>query len=734
LADDATSADQVALSVCESLSLKVVTLDARSLSQRRLPEDEAAVWIINSGTRALSSEEAYLRGQQLAVGMFSKGTNLPLVQIDSRLRGVRNALRGLYESLDFAVLLFVPAEPALGRLVQNGIYYHLDDTRPTPFHQSRLASSAERPLKTSDLREIVADELGIACEKVFSLDDQVMSRGPDAFADLIRGFERQGKSVVIPDVYNLEHFETVNAALKKLVSEKVLVAGSRTYLRSFLASFAGDRMGTMQTTSLAQTIDRRRKGAPLAIICSRESATNLQVEYAQRGLGPNLITVGFDSGVILAEERKIQCEVERAQQLVLRSLKAMRPVLVLPSGLESGAPPAVQQRHLTAISEVIASHPLLRHVTSLFVSGGQTAETVRNILGVSAVEIKGAFQESIPWGLPLEGPLKRTPLVTKGGRMGSQDVLFHFFEQGHPLPRANILPVVTPLTASGDIDEAGIERLILHLARLGTTDVFPVGNAGEFRFLENASRLKALEIFARQAKGTLRVFAGVTGDSAEETMRNYEAASGLGVFAAVVMPLFFLTNSEKIVPFVKSLAAIQSGLPLVLYNNPGRTRGQNISFEAVEAVGFPVIALKDSSGDLERLDQYLSALPVYQGQQRQFLEGYLHGARGTVGIIGHVSSLPNEFFAPGTSASRREEIARSINELSQRLKQGGAEVAAYKFLLSLMGVMGETVASNEPIRCLTAAQKELIRANNSDLISCCSGAQAAVLSPQQRPT
>jgi dihydrodipicolinate synthase/N-acetylneuraminate lyase len=205
------------------------------------------------------------------------------------------------------------------------------------------------------------------------------------------------------------------------------------------------------------------------------------------------------------------------------------------------------------------------------------------------------------------------------------------------------------------------------------------------------------------------VFAGITGVTAEETKNNYEAAGKLGVYAAVVMPLYFLERSEEIAPFVESLRAIRPGLPLVLYNNPERTRGQHIAFEAVELLEYPVVAIKDSSGDLSRFDRYLSCMPVYEGQQRQFLEGYLHGARGTIGIIGHVSALPNEFYAPTTTASRREEIAREINDLSKRVKQGGAEVAAYKYVLSLRGVMGDTVASNEPARDLTETQKEQIR-------------------------
>lgn len=301
--------------------------------------------------------------------------------------------------------------------------------------------------------------------------------------------------------------------------------------------------------------------------------------------------------------------------------------------------------------------------------------------------------------------------------MGERDVLFDFFEQGHPLPRSNVLPVVTPLTGGREIDEAGIEKLVGHLVDLGTTDIFAVGNAGEFRFLTNERRLQALEAFARSARGRLRVFAGVTGDSAEETLHNYQVASRFEVVAAVLMPLYFLKSSDEIVPFVQRLASISSGLPVVLYNNAERTRGENISFEAVEAVPFPVIAIKDSSGDVARLARYARTMPVYQGQQRQFLEGYLQGARGTVALIGHVSPLPNEFFAPSTTALLREEIARDINDLSKTVKQGGAEVAAYKYLLSLVGVMGDTVASSEPNRELTAAQREAIRAKNAELIN-----------------
>jgi len=638
------------------------------------------------------------------------------VQIDSRLRGIGNALWGLYEALDFDCLLLVPAEPELGRLVRGGVFYHVEDGRLTPFHQSVLAGSAECAVRTSDLREWTTQELGSGREQVILIDEEQVARGSSAVVDCVRGLKGRGKCVVIPDVGAQEHFELLIAAAKELRQAKVLLAASRTFLRDYFVSLAAGMGGRAPRMPLTQAVDRRKRGAPLAVVCSQEPAMNAQMEYARRALGPNLVTVEFDSSVLQTGGKEIGREIERVQTLVFRSLRAMRPVLLHSSRGPLATASTADQHLLAAICKVLGGAKLHRHLTALFISGGQTAETLKQALGIAAVEIRGAFQESVPWGVPLEGDFSQVPLVTKGGRMGSESVLFEFFEQGHPLPRANIVPVVTPLTRGKEIDEAGIERFINHLARLGTTDIFAVGNAGEFRFLTNQQRLSALEIFARKARGKLRVFAGVTGDNAEETRRNYEVASGLGVYAAVIMPLYFLGSSEEIVPFVESLGATGAALPLVLYNNPERTRGENISFEAVEALEFPVVALKDSSVDLDRLDRYLGGLPVYEGQQRQFLEGYLHGARGAVGIIGHISSLPNEFFAPTTTGARREEIAREINDLSKTAKQGGAEVAAYKYVLSLMGVMGDTVASTEPDRELTPAQRELIRRANVGLL------------------
>ncbi len=354
LADDATSADQMALSVCETLGKKVVTTDTRFLSQRGLPVEEGCIWVINSEARAMSAESARSQNHDLATRIFPREKHIPFLQIDSRLRGIRNALQGIYESLDFEFLLFVPAEPELGRLVENGIYYHLEDGRLTPFHQSQLAISAKPPLESSDLRAFIAGELGVSAERVVSIKQETVARGPNAIVAAIRGIRKQDKAILIPDVAGPEHVEAVIAAWKALSPNRILLAGSRTFLRSLFASFADCKAEPPQASLLSQAIDRTLKGAPLAIVASLEPAMRRQIEYAQRGLGPNLVTVVFDSSVLVTDEDQTRREIERVHRLVQEFLKARRPVLLHTSRAQLSADHTFRQKCLDALSRVIA--------------------------------------------------------------------------------------------------------------------------------------------------------------------------------------------------------------------------------------------------------------------------------------------------------------------------------------------------------------------------------------------
>lgn len=711
LADDATAADQLALSVRETLGVPVFSVDILAANRSTWPPDSLRV--LNTGCRALTPEAARARLGQLAA-LWQDAGALPLVQVDSRLRGLGNALRGLLDRLRFDALVLVPAEPELGRLVRNGVAYHVENGRWTPIHQSALAGPW---LRTAELPALVGQELDLPPERIRCLPEALVGCGSERLAAELERLPPGERTVVIPDVTRQEHLTLISTAVARVRTRRILLAGSRTFLRAYFAALSGSRPASATGNGLTALVDRKRRAAPLAVVASTEPAVRAQRDFARRGLGPNLVRIEFDPACARAEPSRLAAEISRVSDAARRALRAMRPVLLETAESPTLSDPTEQQRLVDALAAAVADRSVIGQVSALLAAGGQTAEALRRALGAGVVEICGRFEPGVPWGRVREGMAGGLPLVTKGGRMGSESGLARFFEQAHPWPRSNILPVVTPLTTDRQLDAAGIERLIAHLLRLGTTDIFAVGNAGEFRFLSPAQRREALERFVRAAGDRLRVFAGITGDTPEESSALYETAARLGVCAAVAMPLYFLKRSEDILPWIERLRATGANLPLILYNNPERTRGENIAFEVVEALEFPVVAIKDSSGDVARLSRYAASFPVYQGQQRQLWEGWLHGARGAVAIIGHVSPLPNQFFALDIPPERREAIARQINELSQRLKQGAPEVAAYKFVLSLAGIIGETVAADEPARQLTPQQRELIRRHTTELVA-----------------
>lgn len=410
LGDDATSTDQIALAVLEILGKRVMTTDAESLQRSCRSFDRLFVRVINTGTRALSHADADARNQFLARHVLPGEASIPVLQIDSRLRGIGNALRGIYESLDFDLLLFVPAEPELDRLIHNGVFCHVEDGRLIPFHQSRLANPLETPLQISDLRDFVAAEMGVSAELIISINEEVVSKGPDAVANLIRGIARHRKPILIPDVTGTEHFEAVVLAKRKLEGVRVLIAGSRTFLRSYFASSGVCKTGIQPMRSLSQGIDRQKRGAPLAVISSLEPAMNSQIEYAQRALGPNLVTVAFDSSVVLADGQGIRQEIDRAQQLILQSLKAMRPVLLQTSRTRVCTDPAFRQKHLNALSEVVADERIHRHLTSLSSPAARPSKRSNRHWISRLLKSRGRFRRAFPGALRWKDLFRAYPL------------------------------------------------------------------------------------------------------------------------------------------------------------------------------------------------------------------------------------------------------------------------------------------------------------------------------------
>ncbi|MCX5712339.1 MAG: dihydrodipicolinate synthase family protein [Candidatus Omnitrophica bacterium] len=262
------------------------------------------------------------------------------------------------------------------------------------------------------------------------------------------------------------------------------------------------------------------------------------------------------------------------------------------------------------------------------------------------------------------------------------------------LPIANITPTVTPLLEADRIDPLGVRKVVQNIVRIGGRAIFAMGRTGEFPELSNGLRMAALKVAIKEAKRLgIPVFAGVTADTEKETLDNICELERMGADYIVLAPLYYLDTNAEI---IKHFERIDTYLPILLYNNPSPdvSRGleKNITRQTLEKLQGRIVGIKDSSGKLDILKEYLEVTEVYQGNEGAILEALRLGARGAVGSMGNVSVLPELLCRPEIPENVKEKIQEAIIELRMPLTANLKKIySCLKYALKLSGICRDTV-------------------------------------------
>ncbi len=142
VADDISGAAEVG-GVCQRFGLE--TQVVRELDGLRSSAD---VTVIDADSRSLSSPDASERLREAADCLGKVSPKWIYKKVDSVLRGnVYDEIVALGDSLGFGRALLVPANPSLGRVIKNGVYYV--DGRP--LDKTDFANDPEHPAQCSDV-------------------------------------------------------------------------------------------------------------------------------------------------------------------------------------------------------------------------------------------------------------------------------------------------------------------------------------------------------------------------------------------------------------------------------------------------------------------------------------------------------------------------------------------------------------------------------------------------------
>ena len=103
-----------------------------------------------------------------------------------------------------------------------------------------------------------------------------------------------------------------------------------------------------------------------------------------------------------------------------------------------------------------------------------------------------------------------------------------------------IVPMITPLTTGGEVDQAAIERLVTHLLASGVDGIFVLGSSGEGPWLTASQRQQVIGQTVRVAAGRVPILAGALEPSTGRTLEAIRLAEDAGADAVVLTsPYYF---------------------------------------------------------------------------------------------------------------------------------------------------------------------------------------------------
>ena len=210
----------------------------------------------------------------------------------------------------------------------------------------------------------------------------------------------------------------------------------------------------------------------------------------------------------------------------------------------------------------------------------------------------------------------------------------------------SITALATPFTADGDLDFEAWTRLIDRQLAGGTRGVVVAGSTGEAAALSDPEYSALITAAVAQVAGRLVVLAGTGQSNTAKTIAQTRRARDAGAGAAlVVTPPYVRPTQDGLLAHYRAVAE-HGGLPVVLYNVPGRTGCDLLPSTVAQLCGHPgVIGLKEARGDEERWEALFPLarddFALLSGDDPTFVRALLGGARGVISVASNV--VPGTF-------------------------------------------------------------------------------------------
>ncbi|MEJ5226761.1 4-hydroxy-tetrahydrodipicolinate synthase [Thermodesulfovibrio sp.] len=226
--------------------------------------------------------------------------------------------------------------------------------------------------------------------------------------------------------------------------------------------------------------------------------------------------------------------------------------------------------------------------------------------------------------------------------------------------KGSMVAIVTPFK-KGKVDEKTLEKLIEWHIKEGTHAIVPCGTTGEASTLDYEEHYRVIEITVKTVNKRIPVIAGTGSNSTDEAIMITKKAEQLGADAVLsVTPYYNKPTQEGLYRHFKEIAD-KTGLPIILYNVPGRT-SLNMLPQTVARLREHkrIVGIKEATGDMKQVSEIIRLcgrdFTVLSGDDFTNLTLLALGGRGFISVTANICPKDvSELF----NAWERGEIERA---------------------------------------------------------------------------
>ena len=205
----------------------------------------------------------------------------------------------------------------------------------------------------------------------------------------------------------------------------------------------------------------------------------------------------------------------------------------------------------------------------------------------------------------------------------------------------SITALATPFTAAGGIDFESWQRHLDSQLAAGTRALVVAGSTGEAATLSDPEYSSLIRAAVDHVAGRVPVLAGTGLSGTGKTIAQTRLARDSGAnLALVVTPPYVRPTQAGLLAHYRAVAE-QGGLPVVLYNVPGRTGCDLLPETVAQLAPHPnIVGLKEARGDEPRWEALYpiasSSFALLSGDDPTFLRAMRGGASGVISVASNV--------------------------------------------------------------------------------------------------